>query len=100
MALALMTLADWEGRQLDVEMAYLEADVEEELHIELPDGYRASRNQVGLLQNAMYGLVHAGLLWSKTFGGELEAKGFERSQVDPCVFRRRRQGKVVIIIVV
>ena len=69
MALALMALADWEGRQLDVEMAYLEADVEEELHIELPDGYRESRNQVGLLQKAMYGLVHAGLLWSKTFGG-------------------------------
>ena len=100
MALALMALADWEGRQLDVEMAYLEADVEEELHIELPDGYRESRNQVGLLQKAMYGLVHAGLLWSKKFGGELEAKGFERSQADPCVFRRRRQGKVVVIIVV
>ena len=43
-------------------MAYLEADVEEELHIELPDDYRKSRNQVGLLQKAMYGLAHAGLL--------------------------------------
>ena len=40
MALALMTLADWEGRRLDVEMAYREADVKEELYIELPDGYR------------------------------------------------------------
>ena len=100
MVRALMALADWEGRQLDVEMAYLEADVEEELYIELPHGYRESQNQVGRLQKAMYGLAHAGLLWSKKFGGELGAKGFERSQADPCVFRRRLQGNVVVIIVV
>ena len=44
--------------------------------------------------------MNAGLLWSKTFGGELIAKGFERSQADSCVFRRKHLGKVVIIIVV
>ena len=44
--------------------------------------------------------MHAGLLWSKKFGGELIAKGFERSQADPCVFRRKHLGKVVVIIVV
>ena len=55
---------------------------------------------MGRLQKAMYGLVHAGLLWSKKFGGELEAKGFERSQADPCVLRRRSQGMVVVIIAV
>ena len=37
-----MALVDWEGRQLDVEMAYLEAGVKEELYIELPEGYRES----------------------------------------------------------
>ncbi|CAN0469069.1 unnamed protein product [Ascophyllum nodosum] len=81
-------------------MAFLEADVTEELYVELPDGYRDSPNQVGRLQKAMYGLMHAGLLWSKKFGGELIAKGFERSQADPRVFRRKHLGKVVVIIVV
>ena len=100
MALAVMALLDWEGRQIDVEMAFLEADVTEELYVELPDGYRDSPNQVGRLQKAMYGLMHAGLLWSKKFGGELIAKGFERSLADPCVFRRKHLGKVVVIIVV
>ncbi|CAN0417963.1 unnamed protein product, partial [Ascophyllum nodosum] len=38
MALAVMALLDWEGRQLDVEMAFLEADVTEELYVELPTG--------------------------------------------------------------
>ncbi|CAN0306768.1 unnamed protein product [Ascophyllum nodosum] len=100
MVLALMALLDWEGRKLDVEMAFLEADVTEELYVELPDGYRDSPNQVERLQKAMYGLMHVELLWSKKFGGELIAKGFERSQADPCVFRRKHLGKVVAIIVI
>ncbi|CAN0470727.1 unnamed protein product, partial [Ascophyllum nodosum] len=100
MALAVIALLDWEGRQVEVEMAFLGADVTEELYVELPDGYRDSPNQVGRLQKAMYGLMQAGLLWSKTFGGELIAKGFERSQADPCVFRRKHVEKVVVIIVV
>ena len=81
-------------------MAFLEADVTEELYVELPDGYRDSPNKFGRLQKAMYGLMHAGLLWSKTFGEELIAKGFERSQADPCVFRWKHLGTVAIIIVV
>ena len=87
MAQAVMALLDWEGRQLDVEMTFLEADVTEELYVELLDGYRDSPNQVGRLQKAMY-------------GGELIAKGFERSQADSCVFRRKHLGKIVVIIVV
>ena len=101
MAQAVMALLDWEGRQLDVEMAFPEADVTEELYVELPDGYRVSPNQVERrLQKTMYGLMHAGLLWSKNFGEELIAKGFERSQADPFVFQRKHLGKVVVIIVV
>ena len=100
MALAVMAPLDREGRQLDVKMAFLEVDVFKELYVELLDGFRDSPNQVGRLQKAMYGLMHAGLLWSKTFDGELIAKGFERSQADSCVFRRKYLGKVVVIIVV
>ncbi|CAM9548267.1 unnamed protein product, partial [Ascophyllum nodosum] len=44
--------------------------------------------------------ARAGLLWSKTFGAELAAKGFEQYQADPCVFKRVLPGKVVVIIVV
>ena len=58
MALTVMALLDWEGRKLDVEMDFLEADVVEELYIELPDGYHDSPNQVGRLQKVMYGLTH------------------------------------------
>ena len=100
MVLGIPAVKDRELRQLDVDMAYLEANVREELYIELPEDYRNSCNQVGRLQEAMYGLVHARLLWPKTFSAESAARGFEQCQADPCVFRRVLRGNVVVIIVV
>ena len=49
MVLGIAAVKDWELRQLGVDMAYLEANVEEELHIELPEDYRNSCDQVGRL---------------------------------------------------
>ena len=100
MVLGIAAVKDWELRQLDVDMAYLEAGVKEELYIELPVDYRDSCDQVGRLQKAMYGLVRAGLLWSKKFSAELTARGLEQYLADSCVFRRVLRGKVVVIIVV
>ena len=100
MVLVIAAVKKWEPCPLDVDMAYLEANVKEELYIELPEDYRNSCDLVGRLQKAMYGLVHAGLLWPKTFSAELAAKGFEQCQDDPCMFRRLLRGKVVVIIVV
>ena len=62
MVLSIVAVKDWELRQLDVDMAYLEAGVKEELYIELSEDYRDSCDQVDRPQTAMYGLVHAGLL--------------------------------------
>ena len=55
-------------------MAYLEADVKE-IYIELPEDYHESRDQVCLLREVMYDLVHAGLLWSKTIRQRARKKG-------------------------
>lgn len=85
MALTLMALADREGGHLDIEIANLEADVEEQLYIEVPDGCSRSRNPVRRLEEASYGLVHVGLLWSNKFGADLVNKEFDCLQVDMCV---------------
>ena len=101
MVLGIAAVKDWELRQLDVGTAYLEANVKEELYIEPPEDYRNSCDQVGRLQKkAMYGLVHARLLWSKKFSAEPATKGFGQCQAGPCVFRRVLCGNVVVIIVV
>ncbi|CAN0436588.1 unnamed protein product, partial [Ascophyllum nodosum] len=40
MVLGTAAVKDWELRQFDVDVAYLEANVNEELYIELPQDYR------------------------------------------------------------
>ena len=100
MVLGLASVKVWELRQLDVDMAYLEPNVNGELYIELPEDYSYSYDQVGRLQKAMYDLVHAGLLWSKRSALNSPQGGFEHCQADPCVFRRVLRGKVVVIVVV
>lgn len=84
---ALMATQNWKGRQLDVEMAHLEAEVETEIYIELSNGYYQTKNHGGRLNEAMYGLVHAGLLRSRTCDQDLLRKGLKRSEADPCVYR-------------
>lgn len=81
-------------------MAYLEAHFEQELYIEPLHGIRGSKHQVVRPQKAMYGLVLAGMLWSKRVGTELKDEGLQRSQEDPCIFERQWQGNMAIIIVV
>ena len=100
MVLGIAAVKDWELPQLDVDMAYLEVNVKKKLHTELPEDYRDSCDQVGRLQKAMYDLVHAGLSCSKPFSAELAARGFERCQANPCVFRQVLRGKVIVIIVI
>ena len=42
MVLGIAVVKDWELRQFDVDMAWLELNVKEELYIELPEDYRTS----------------------------------------------------------
>ena len=98
--LATAAVEDWELRHIDVEQAYLQADIDEEIYIELPEEYRAFPNAVGLLRKAIYGLVQSGLCWYRKFTDSIKEKGFEQSHADPCLFRRFVDGEVKSVIVV
>ena len=89
----------WELRHINVEQAYFQADIEE-IYIELPEEYRAFPTAVGLLRRAVYELVQLGLCCFRNFTDGIKKKSFEQSHVDPCVFRRIIDGKVVTVIVV
>lgn len=68
MMFGIIATLGWEARQLDLDMAYLEADVEESIYIKLPETCRETGNQIGLFKKALYSLIHTGLLWSNEFG--------------------------------
>jgi hypothetical protein len=58
--LALATHYDWEVEQLDVVIAFMEADIKEEIYMSQPEGFRSSdangEELVCLLNKSLHGL--------------------------------------------
>ena len=98
--LAMTAKWDHELDQLDVPTAFLNADVEEEVFMELPDGYRDGKEHlVCKLNKSLYGLKQAPrnwyLLFSKFLVGTL---GLKASISDPCLFfKRSRTGRLMLL---
>ena len=90
--LALLHIAaskDWYIRSIDVGNAYLEADLDTVIHMELPPEPGQPRQVVRLLKS-LYGLKQAGELWNRKLDGILKSMGFERCFSDACVYHRVR----------
>ena len=75
--------------QLDVSTAFLNADLEEDIYIQQPEGYVEGGPEIcWRLQKALYGLKQAGRQWWKLFVSELHNLGFEPIPGDPTLFKR------------
>jgi hypothetical protein len=100
MRLGLSLTASWDHEldQMDVPSAFLKADLEEEVYMEMPEGFRKA-DKVLLLKKALYGLKQAPREWylliRKFITEELK---FKATISDPCLFfRRSKTGKVILI---
>ena len=60
MLLAMAAAKDGELRHFDAEQAFLKADIDEEIYIEIPEEFQEFPGAVGRLNKAIYGLVQAG----------------------------------------
>ena len=99
--LALAAFHDWDVEQLDVVTAFLEANIDEEIYMRQPEGFRSSDSKgtelVCLLKKALYGLKQAPRNWNKTITAWLEEYGFCQSKVDPCIFIYQKGGQLYIL---
>jgi hypothetical protein len=80
---------DWEIRSIDIGNAYLEADLDTVIHMELPPEPGQPRRVVRLMKS-LYGLKQAGELWNRKLDAILKDLGFTRCESDPCVYTRIR----------
>ncbi len=91
--LALATLKSYNVKQMDISIAFLHADVEEELYMEQPKGFEQSGKEqlVCRLKKSLYGLKQSGRNWNRTLDSWLRAYGMTVSQVDPCLYTKKTQ---------
>ena len=103
----LMQLAAQHGlilHQMDVKTAYLNAPIDCEVYVDQAEGFEVPANQaesrlVYKLNKSLYGLKQSGRNWNSMLHGYLIDNDFIQSLVDPCVYVRKTEHDLVIIIV-
>jgi len=81
--------------QMDVTTAFLHPDLDEEIYMELPDGYKLN-GEVCRLKKSIYGLKQASRAWNKKLDQLLKDFEFKQSDFDPCVYYKINNGKILI----
>lgn len=86
--LGLAARLNLEIEQMDVKTAFLHGDLEEELYMEQPEGYRVKGKEhcVWRLKKSLYGLKQAPHQWYKKFESFMAKHTFARTTSDHCVF--------------
>jgi histone deacetylase 1/2 len=99
----------WAVHVIDIEAAFLEADLEEEIVAEWPEGLKElgytteelERDYCILLNKAMYGTVQAPRAFFLTLSKHLKEMGMVQSKVDPCIwYKRDYKGELVLIMAI
>ncbi|XP_031783902.1 uncharacterized protein LOC103317335 [Nasonia vitripennis] len=83
-----------EIEHLDVETAFLQGELEEQVYIQQPEGYVDPHHPdlVCRLKKAIYGLKQSGRVWNVKLGSILNEMGLQRCEYDPCLYHLQRSG--------
>ena len=89
--LALSLIHKLESKSIDFVLAFPQADLERDVFMELPYGFEYGyRGQYVLkLKKNLYGLAGASYNWFQKLTEGLESEGFQKSEIDQCVFLRK-----------
>ena len=101
--LAIAAVEDWELQQMDVDTAFLQSPVTEEIYVRQPQGYEQfgpnGEELVCKLHKSLYGLKQAPRNWNKVLDDWLREYGLEPSGADPCVYAMRCADDLLVIVV-
>lgn len=70
----------------DVKTAFLHGTLNEEIYMELPEGFQENKEEVCKLNRNIYGLKQAGRCWNELLTEVLIKIGLKQSKEDPCLF--------------
>jgi hypothetical protein len=111
MLLSLANQLNYELNHLDVETAFLNANVEEDIYMDLPEGYKISKGTmkessrdgrpVLKLIKSIYGIKQAPHNWNALINSTLVgALGFNRLQSDTCIYvKKSKTGHLIFLFI-
>nr|GEU64535.1 hypothetical protein [Tanacetum cinerariifolium] len=85
--------------QMDVNIAFLNGNLREEVYVSQPDGFvdQDNPNNVYKLKKALYGLKQALRAWYDMLSSFLFSQEFSKGSVDPTLFIRRNRNDLLLV---
>ncbi|QRW26680.1 Retrovirus-related Pol polyprotein from transposon TNT 1-94 [Rhizoctonia solani] len=84
---------NWDICQLDVNAAYLHAEVDKELYMQQIPYFKDGTNCVLMLKHSIYGLKQARCMWNKLYNTKLQSIGYRPCLTYLCVYYRLEDYK-------
>lgn len=84
--LAIASKMDLKIKQMDVETAFLNGFLEEEIYMEQPNGYDDETDRCCKLIKSIYGLKQSSRVWNDVLNDVLLDFGLKRSTYDQCLY--------------
>ena len=98
--ITILAQSKWSVNQMDVKSTFLNGYLDEEVYVELPQGYEVTRQEhkVYKLKKALYGLKQAPRAWYSRIDSYLIENGFHRSESEPTLYTKvNEQGSMLIV---
>ena len=88
--LSIVAHYDYEIWQMDVKIAFLNGNLEEEIYMMQPKGFigKNQEHMVCKLKRSIYGLKQASRSWNIKFDQAIKSFGFEQNLDESCVYKR------------
>jgi hypothetical protein len=85
----------------DVKTAFLYGELDTDIYMRQPEGYRDGSTKVCKLNRSLYGLKQSPRCWNKRFSQFLQKHNLIVSDADPCLFYRNdEKGKMFVVLYV
>lgn len=101
--LSLAASEDWELHNMDVNSAFLNSYIAEEIYVRQPKGFVRlgpdGEPLVCRMRKSLYGLKQSPRNWNAVIDAWMISYGFDVSEADPCLYVKRYDSEVLIVLV-
>lgn len=97
--IALTVYNNFEMMFFDVKTAFLYGELQDEVYMKMPEGYKNKNDKICKLNKALYGLKQAPITWNKTFTETMSKLDLKPLKSDKCVFTNQDKSVILAIYV-
>ena len=99
--LGLAASQDLEMVHMDIKIAFLHGDLDEEIYMQQLEGFaqKGKEDLVCRLKKSLYGLKQAPKQWYQKFDMFMQSQGFKRSDEDPCLYVQHLRDNQALMLI-